>query len=113
MNRLAQAAFFAAALLTLVMASLPHPPHVPGSPPDKLQHMLAFATLAALGLVAFPRVRPMLLLLGLVGFGALIEAIQAIPALNRDSDIMDLMADAAAVIIVGGIVRWILASRGR
>jgi hypothetical protein len=44
------------------------------------------------------------LLVGLSAFGALIEFIQMIPALQRDGDVMDWIADtAAAAVILGGL----------
>jgi hypothetical protein len=39
-------------------------------------------------------------------FGAFIELVQAIPALGRDSDVRDWVADTAAIIAVLLIVRW-------
>ena len=49
----------------------------------------------------------MRLLIGLSLFGALIEVLQAIPVLQRDSDIWDWVADTAAVTVVLAIV-WTL-----
>lgn len=88
------------------MAVLPHPPQVPGEPNDKVEHMIAFATLAALGSFAYPRVALLRLLAALSLFGALIEVVQAIPALQRDSDIKDWIADTVAVAVVLVIVWW-------
>jgi VanZ family protein len=99
-SRLLQLAFWAAAVFAFVMAVLPHPPAMPGEPNDKVQHITAFATLALLGSFAFPRVTLVRMLVSLSLFGALIEAVQAIPALHRDSDILDWLADTAAVIVV-------------
>lgn len=106
MLRWSRIALALAGMLTFTMAALPHPPPLLGAAPDKLQHIAAFAVLAALSAVAFPA-RPMFVLLcALIGFGALIEVVQAIPALNRDSDILDLLADAAAALLAGGATRW-------
>jgi hypothetical protein len=88
------------------MAVLPHPPEVPGSPSDKVQHIAAFATLSLLGSFAFPRTALLRLLIGLSLFGAVIEVVQAIPALDRDSDVMDWIADTAAVAVVLTGIRW-------
>ena len=98
--------FWAAACFAFVMAVLPHPPQLPGEPNDKVQHIIAFATLAALGSVAYPVTSVVRLLVGLSLFGALIEVVQAIPALHRDSDIVDWIADTAAVLVVLTLVRW-------
>lgn len=87
-----------AALFALVMALVPHPPELPVS--DKTQHMLAFAVLAALALPAFPRVHPVVIATWLAGFGALIEILQEIPSLHRDSSFLDWIADMTAVIVV-------------
>jgi len=88
------------------MAVVPHPPEVPGEPNDKVQHIVAFATLALLGSFAYPATTLVQLLLRLSLFGALIEVVQAIPALHRDSDVLDWLADTAAVIVVLLLVRW-------
>ena len=99
--------FWGAASFALVMAAVPRPPQVPGSPSDKVLHVIAFATLALLGAWAYHRVRPVILLIGLSCFGALIEAVQAIPALHRDSELTDWLADtAAAGIVLLGIAWW-------
>jgi hypothetical protein len=95
--------FFGVALFSFVMAVLPHPPHVPGEPSDKVEHMAAFATLSVLAAAAWPRWPLPALGLALSYFGAIIEIVQAIPALHRDCDIMDWVADTAAVTIVLGI----------
>jgi len=98
--------FWAAALLAFVMAVLPHPPELPGNPSDKLQHMAAFATLAALGAWAYAATALLQLLAGLSLFGALIEVVQAIPAIHRDSDVKDWLADTIAAGLVLLLIRW-------
>ena len=85
--------FWAAAIFALVMAILPHPPELPGEPSDKIQHITAFATLGVLGAWAYAGAALLQLLAGLSLFGAFIEVVQAIPALHRDSDIKDWIAD--------------------
>ena len=96
--------FWGAALFAFVMAIIPHPPEFPGEPSDKIQHVIAFLTLAALGRSAYPDTRKRDLLLGLAGFGGLIEVVQAIPGLNRDSDPYDWLADVAAALTVFVVV---------
>jgi VanZ family protein len=105
-SRTARAIFWAAACFAFVMAVLPHPPEVPGHPNDKVQHITAFATLAVLGSFAYPRTTLAKLLAGLSLFGAFIEVVQAIPTLHRDSDVVDWLADTAAVAVVLLLVRW-------
>ena len=98
--------FWGAVCFAFVMAILPHPPQLPGEPNDKVQHVVAFATLAVLGSFAYFTAPITRLLVGLSAFGALIEVVQAIPALHRDSDVMDWIADTAAVLVVLMVVRW-------
>ncbi len=88
--------FWAALAFALVMALLPEPPPLPGSVSDKLQHMMAFFTLAVLGSLAYPRVNPLVLALALFAFGGLIEVAQMIPILHRSSDMVDWAADMIA-----------------
>lgn len=89
-------AFWSAALFALVMAILPKPPQLPGSPSDKIQHIAAFAVLAALAAAAYPRTALMRIAVSLSLFGALIEFLQALPMLHRDSDARDWAADTLA-----------------
>lgn len=96
--------FWAAALFTLVMALLPHPPELPGEPSDKVQHIAAFATLSALASFAYPR-SALWIGAGLCLFGAAIELLQAIPVLHRDSSALDWLADTAAILVVLGAIR--------
>lgn len=110
-QRAARIAFFAAAVLALVMAVLPHPPRIPGDPPDKIQHMLAFATLGTLAAVAYPNRSIRFLLAALAVFGGAIEVAQAIPMLNRDSELADWLADVAAALVALALTRWWLSWR--
>ena len=105
-SRTARATFWAAAIFAFVMAVLPHPPEMPGHPNDKVEHIVAFATLAVLASFAYPRATLIRVLVGLSLFGAFIEVVQAIPALQRDSDVWDWVADTAAVAVVLLLVRW-------
>jgi hypothetical protein len=95
--RSARAIFWLAAAFAFVMAVLPHPPEVPGNPNDKVQHIAAFVTLSFLGSFAYPATGLVQLLVRLSLFGAAIEVVQAIPALHRDSDFWDWVADTLAV----------------
>ncbi len=96
------------------MAVLPHPPELPGDPSDKLQHIVAFLVLAVLGWLAYPNTRKRKLLLGLMAFGALIEIVQTIPSLHRDSDPLDWLVDTGAAFTVFVIIAlWGLASTRR
>lgn len=97
--------FAIATVVSFVMAVLPHPPSLPLNPSDKLLHVLAFAALGGLGAAAFPKLPLVRLWLMLTAFGALIEAVQAIPHLHRDSELADLAADAIAALGAGYLVR--------
>lgn len=90
------------------MALLPHPPKFPGEPSDKVQHIAAFLTLGALGSFAYPRSNPVYLGAGLSLFGAVIEILQLIPALHRDGDPIDWMADTAAVALIIILLRRLI-----
>ncbi len=98
-------AFWGAAAFAFVMALLPKHPQVPGSPSDKIQHMIAFGVLASLASHAYFRTSLVKIGLGLAAFGALIEVLQSIPLLHRDSSAVDWLADCAAVLVVLGVTR--------
>jgi VanZ family protein len=89
-------AFWLAAALSLFMAELPKPPALPGDPTDKVQHIIAFATLAALAAAAYPRTRLLVILLGLSAFGGAIEIFQMNPLISRDASWWDWIADTVA-----------------
>ena len=112
MTRFLQLMFWGAVLVALVMALWPHGATLPGNPSDKLQHILAFFTLAVLGGLAFPRVSLLQLLILLTMFGGLIELAQLVPTLHRSADSRDLVADAlaatAGVLVVGLLRRFLL-----
>lgn len=77
---------------------------------DKLLHASSFAILAALSVLAYPSTPLLRMFVYLVGLGALIEAIQAIPSFARDPNWGDLVADgigAGSVLIFAAILRWI------
>lgn len=107
MQRAARIVFAICASFAFVMAVVPDPPAIPGNPSDKLMHMAAFATLGALAAYAFRGVGAARLFLGLTAFGALIELVQAIPILHRDSDIIDLLVDMAAALVALAMARWL------
>ncbi|MFL6830203.1 MAG: hypothetical protein ACJ8D5_06240 [Sphingomicrobium sp.] len=103
-GRLARSVFWAALTVIFVLAVVPHPPPVQAS--DKIQHMAAFATLAALGALAYAATPPLKMIAGLSLFGALIEAVQAIPAVHRDADVLDWLVDTLACGIVLIVLAW-------
>jgi VanZ family protein len=101
---------WAAIAFAVVMATLPKPPKIYIDQfGDKFEHMLAFAVIAFLAAIAYPNARLARIVERLSFLGALIEITQSIPALHRDCDIFDWLADTAAVIVVLTIValfRW-------
>lgn len=100
-----QSLFWCALVFALVMALLPHPPHLPiDSFGDKFEHMLAFGVLALLGSLAYPAMPLFRLGERLSFLGALIEVMQSIPVLHRDCDIRDWIADTIAVAVMLGLV---------
>ncbi|MDQ2877477.1 MAG: hypothetical protein M3R41_00170 [Pseudomonadota bacterium] len=108
----AQLAFWAALAFAVTMALLPHPPATPLDPyGDKVEHMAAFATLAFLGVFAFPAAALARIGERLSFLGALIEVVQSIPALHRDCDIRDWLADTAAIIVALLVVAAIRRAR--
>jgi VanZ family protein len=95
-----RAIFWIAIVLSFLAAINPQPPQLPGQPNDKVQHIMAFLMLGGLASFAFPRTRLLTLLVALSAFGALIEFTQLIPALHRDGDIRDWIADTGATAVI-------------
>jgi VanZ family protein len=93
------------------MALLPKPPELPGEPGDKVQHMLAFFTLGALAAAGWRDRKLLVLFASLAGFGAAIEVFQAIPALHRDAEVLDWLADMAAAAMALGLVHFVIRRR--
>ena len=102
--------FWAAASFAFTMAILPHPPEVPLSPSDKVQHIIAFAVLGLLAVFAYSATPVVWLAIRLSLFGAVIELVQAIPMLHRDSDVIDWLADTCAAGLALAVAVWL---RGR
>lgn len=103
-HRIAFVLLWAAIVVAVFMALLPHPPALPiDRYGDKVEHMLVFATLALLAGLAYPEA-PLLRIAERLSFlGALIEVGQSIPMLHRDCDIRDWFADTVAVLVVLGV----------
>lgn len=108
----AKAAFWGALLFAVVMAILPKPPHTPIDQfGDKFEHMLAFGTLAACAALGYAET-PLLRIGERLSFlGAMIELVQSIPALHRDCDIRDWVADTAMIVLVLSIAAVFRRSR--
>jgi len=100
---------FAVALaFTLFMALNPAPPAMPIDQfGDKFEHMLAFGTLTVLARASFPRMGRWLVVERMSFLGALIEVFQAIPALHRDCDWHDWVADTIAAALAMTIANFL------
>lgn len=97
--------FWLLTLFTLTMAFLPKPPKMPlDAYGDKVEHMAAFAVLTAVALIGWPQSRRWRIVLLLSALGAMIEFVQAIPALHRDSDWHDWAADTLAIVVAAVVV---------
>jgi VanZ family protein len=98
-RRLWQVLFCALTATVLYLALSPSPPAQVDLGWDKLNHATAFAALTISGCFAFPGSRKvvLLVLLGVVALGGLIEILQAyVP--GRDSDWFDLVADSVGML---------------
>ncbi|MGM0768603.1 MAG: VanZ family protein [Pseudomonadota bacterium] len=89
------------AILFLATTSEPYP--VPSSANDKINHLIAFAELAVLSRLAWPRINPLAFVPALLGFGLLIEGIQSqLP--HREFSMADVAADGVGIAI--GLLPW-------
>lgn len=68
--------------------------HVSAS--DRVEHFLAFFTVAILFRLALPRVRARTILIGLAAFGAAIEVSQLLMPFDRTPSLIDLAMDVLA-----------------
>jgi len=85
------------------------PVHDVGAKNDKVNHMLAFATMAFLGRLGWSNKRARWIGVGLVAFGAFIEISQGTALVHRDASWADLAADTVATIaglILGKLALW-------
>ncbi|CAM3141281.1 VanZ-like domain-containing protein [Sphingomonas antarctica] len=97
--------FVAAMVLAVVLALLPAVDDPFANLWDKLKHALTFGVLV--GLAAFGWRQTPLLRIGerLSFLGALIEVFQSIPALHRDCDPKDWLADTLAIAVALIIIK--------
>ena len=104
--RLLRPLFWLLLAFALTMAVLPKPPSLPIDRfGDKFEHMLAFAALAGVANLGWHQTPAWRIGLQLSAFGALIELLQMIPALHRDSDVRDWIADTLAIVVATLIAR--------
>ena len=106
--------FWLALAVTLVMALLPNPPAMAVQATDKVQHIAAFAALTFLAALGFPSLRLRVIFVCMAALGLAIEVLQMIPALHRDAQASDWLADCAATaatLLLCGALRWLLRRR--
>ncbi|HEX6592550.1 MAG TPA: VanZ family protein [Moraxellaceae bacterium] len=96
LRTLLRAAFVICLAAVLYLALDPRPVFA-GTDSDKVNHVIAFFTLAVLLRLGWPQYRIVLALLGLVGLGALIEVLQYF--IGRDAAFGDLLADALGLLL--------------
>lgn len=100
--RLLRFAFYASLLIAFVAAILPSLP-LSAAASGELQHISAFVVLSVLAWAAFPSTNVWQLAAVLCGFGALIELVQAIPALQRDASVYDWAIDCMTIAVCFGL----------
>lgn len=99
----ARGVFVLAAGYALTQSLLPSPTLPFGlNVVDKVQHVAAFYALSLLALVAFPSAPAVLTLGAVMGFGLMIEILQAIPVFGRDPSWLDLAANALGALLAIG-----------
>jgi hypothetical protein len=105
---LARAVFAVVVLVSLAVLFAPAS-DVPSAPAgvDKVVHLALFAALAAGGRWAGVRARALAVLL--LGYAAVSEVVQGLPALGRSASLADWVADASGVLL--GLALWELAAR--
>ena len=112
--RLMRPLFWLLACFSLVMALLPKPPSTPIDQfGDKFAHMLAFAVLTVVARLAWPRTPIWIAALLLSLYGAAIELLQTIPALHRDSDPRDWVADTGAIALALLLAQFLIHFSGK
>ena len=112
-EQVARLLFWLALAGAVVLALMPQPPQLPTDRfGDKFNHMLAFATLAALAGLGWPRAEKLRVVERLSFLGALIEVAQAMPVLHRDCDIRDWAADTVAIVATTVLVAALTRRRG-
>ena len=109
-----RAAFWLLAAAVGLLALMPAPPDAASLGWDKLNHLAAFAALAACAVLGWrqaPPLRRVLLLAALLVYGAAIELLQTqVP--NRSAEWADLLADALGIAAGAGLAAWWLRRRG-
>lgn len=112
--RLLRPLFWLLTAFAMVMALLPKPPALPIDRfGDKFEHMLAFLVLTLAAQLGWPETPRWRVAVRLSLLGALIEFLQAIPLLHRDSDWRDWVADSLAILLAVAIGSLVTHARGK
>jgi VanZ family protein len=96
-DRYYRSLFFACAVVVFVLALLPPQLPMPSTGWDKANHVLAFCVLGVLGCRAYAG-RASRVVLGLLGYGCLIELLQGLTG-YRSAEWLDVLADAAGILL--------------
>lgn len=96
-NRLGLAVFLAAVAFTLYAALAPGDDTAGLIPWDKAKHFIVFYGLAFLAMLTLPKSRFWKIGMVLLGFGIAIEILQGLPAVGRDADVFDVVADFCGI----------------
>ena len=101
-HNVARAGFWLGVALLLVLGLLPA--HVaPSLPEDKLQHFAGFLALGVLG-IGWVTKRSLPMVAALAILGGAIEVLQAVPAIGRDAELADWIADLAGIFTAWALV---------
>jgi VanZ family protein len=96
-------ALLASIAVILFLATTAGPLPVPSAPSDKVNHLIAFLELTLLVRLGWPQLKPLYFVPLLLGFGMLIEIVQAtLP--YRDFSMADVAADATGIAV--GMLIW-------
>ena len=97
------------ATIILVKSLTPALPSLSINNVDKYIHVIAYLVLGVVTLPALPHIRPVLVCLGVAGFGAGIEILQGIINTGRSADIYDGVANALGAVLA--VIIWIIFTR--
>lgn len=106
--RLATGAFCVSVAVTAALLLMPAQDLPETGLWDKLEHAVTFAALTVLGTLAFPRRNDGPLIVGLITFGAVCEALQRFVP-GRTSTVEDAIANAVGVLVAAGLC-WAIRS---
>ncbi|MET0378418.1 MAG: VanZ family protein [Spongiibacteraceae bacterium] len=98
--RRAQVLFWLALLSISMLAFMPGPEVPVSTRWDKGDHTLAFFVLSVLAMLSWPRQPWWRLALWLIGYGVLIEIVQAFLP-SREASLLDLLADSTGIALHG------------